>query len=119
MKKHYNLEYDIRDNLFSIKNTKYDKFIKIFWNDLDRLVLDTLSLHKFPNSFVSRNQILFNCLENSTNPYLLFIHNLFFSKKKYIPRKFINHQNAVTWNNNPIIQNYAKNNNLNTIFKKL
>ena len=76
------------------------------------MVLDTLSLHKFPNSFVSRNQILFNCLENSTNPYLLFIHNLFFSKKKYIPRKFINHQNAVTWNNNPIIQNYAKNNNL-------
>ena len=42
MKKHYNLEYDIRDNLFSIKNTKYDKFIKIFWNDLDRLVLDVI-----------------------------------------------------------------------------
>ena len=47
------------------------------------------------------------------NKSLFTIYPQFISfKKKYIPRKFINHQNAVTWNNNPIIQNYAKNNNL-------
>ena len=76
MTKKYDLENDIKDILFNIKNSPFDEFIKIFWNDLDRLILDSLSLYKIPNSFTSRNDILFNSLENTKNTYLLFVYSL-------------------------------------------
>ncbi|MDB3987453.1 hypothetical protein N9422_02625, partial [Candidatus Pelagibacter sp.] len=107
MTKKYDLENDIKDILFNIKNSPFDEFIKIFWNDLDRLILDSLSLYKIPNSFTSRNDILFNSLENTKNTYLLFVYSLFF-KKKYLPKSLLNYNQAVAWNNSLSIQKYAK-----------
>ena len=108
MKKKYNFENAFKKALLNIKSEKYREFLKIFWNDLDRLILDRLSLHKYPKSFVSRNDILLNNLNKTKSRFLLSILSLFFSKYKYKSKLFINYNEGIAWNNNPIIPKYAK-----------
>ena len=116
MKIQYDFEEIIEKEIFNLIQSKYGDYIKIFWVDIVRILLDTLSLHKDLNSFKSRLEILINNFEKTPNVFLLYFHKLLFSDERYIPKYFLNEDATITWNNNIYIEEYAKKNNL-SLFK--
>lgn len=113
MKIKYDFEENLEKEIFNLIKSKYGDYIKIFWVDILRITLDTLSLHKNPKSFKSRLEILINNFEKTPNVFLLFFQKFFFSNERYIPRFFLNLKFPIAWNNNYSIEEYAKKKKLN------